>query len=180
MVTARARAATTASTLAVMTTGLEALIERLDRAEARLAAGAAVPASGLTDADPATGERWEAGQAWAHMAEFVPYWHGQIERVLEPGAMRPVSFGRVATDPRRLGAIERARGEPPSDQQPHLAAAVAAFRDYLRSLSAEQLATHGTHPTLGEMEVRAIAERFVVRHLEEHADQLERLRASAT
>jgi hypothetical protein len=152
------------------------LLDRLDRAEKRLAAHASAPArAGLTAPDPKTGERWEAGQAWAHLAEFVPYWHGQIRRVLEPGAMRPVSFGRVSTDPTRVAAIEAGRSESPAAQMRRLASSLGELRAYLSSLTMDDLATHGTHPTLGEMDVRAIVERFVCRHLEEHADQLDAL-----
>ncbi len=158
-----------------MTASIDDLTERLARAEARLGLHATSAGEGLTSPDEKTGERWEPGQAWGHIAEFVPYWHAQIERVLEPGAMRPVSFGRVATDPDRLAAIEEGRSESPADQMARVTAAVAAFRTYLGSLSAQDLAVHGTHPTRGEMDVRTIAEHFVVSHLEEHADQLDRL-----
>jgi hypothetical protein len=162
-----------------MTALTDDLLERLDVAEARLRQHAAIAADGLTPADEKTGERWEPGQAWGHIAEFVPYWHGQIARVLEPGAMRPVSFGRVANDPDRLAAIEAGRGDSPADQMGRVAGAVAAVRTYLGSLSEDDLAVRGTHPTLGEMDVRSIAERFVVRHLEEHAGQLDRLGTDA-
>ena len=159
-------------------TSLDNLLARLDRAEARLAGHAATAPDGLTPPEPATGERGDAGQAWAHVAEFVPYWHGQVERVLEPGAMRPVSFGRVASDPDRLAAIEDGRAESPSQQMARVSDAIEALRTYLRSLSPDDLAVTGTHPTRGEMDVPAIVERFVVNHLEEHADQLDALRGS--
>ena len=63
-------------------TDAEELFARMDVAERRLAVFAEDPPPGLTDPDPATGEQWDAGQAWAHVAEFVPYWQGEIEHVL--------------------------------------------------------------------------------------------------
>ena len=58
-------------------------VARLDDVEKRLGAhvAAAVPTA-LTEPDPDGTERWEAGQVWSHMAEFVPYWKGQVESVI--------------------------------------------------------------------------------------------------
>jgi hypothetical protein len=162
-------------TLAAVTTTIAELIARIDRAEARLAGHATAPPDGLTEPDERTGEQWEAGQAFGHLAEMVPYWHGQVRRVLEPGAMRPVSFGRVASDPGRLAAIEDGRREPPEEAMARLKAALADLRRELATLSPDDLAVHGTHPTLGAMEVRTIVEWFLARHLEEHADQLDKV-----
>ncbi|MGH2455743.1 MAG: hypothetical protein ACRDHD_05745, partial [Candidatus Limnocylindria bacterium] len=61
---------------------MESYLDRLARAERRLAEHAARPVpAGLTDPDPRTEERWEAGQVWAHLAEFPAYWLGQIRHV---------------------------------------------------------------------------------------------------
>jgi hypothetical protein len=49
--------------------------------------------------------------------------------------------------------------------------------DELRALPDEAWQARGLHPTLGEMTVAAIAERFIIAHLEEHADQLDSLEA---
>ena len=75
------------------------LMARLAVAEGRLAAFAESPPPGLTDPDPATGERWDAGQAWAHVAEFVPYWQNELERV--------VAGARRGADPVRSGGPPR-------------------------------------------------------------------------
>ena len=58
-----------------MNTGTR-LLARLDAVEARLSAAASrepVPGA-LTGADPESGERWDRGQVWAHLSEFIPYW----------------------------------------------------------------------------------------------------------
>ena len=65
------------------TTGVEAIRERLGRVERRLADHAARPLPAtLTDPDPGAEERWEAGQVWAHLAEFPGYWLEQVRAVL--------------------------------------------------------------------------------------------------
>jgi hypothetical protein len=153
------------------------LLARMAVAEGRLAAFAEHPPPGLTDADPATGERWDAGQAWAHVAEFVPYWQGQIERVLAGAAGEPALFGRTTEDPGRVGAIEAGRNEPPTEQMARLAGALMLLRTYLVGLSEAQWSARGLHERRGEMTVAEILDRFVVSHLEEHADQLEKLAA---
>jgi hypothetical protein len=156
------------------------LFARMAAAEGRLAAFAEDPPPGLTDPDPATGEQWDAGQAWAHVAEFVPYWQGEIEHVVA-GAGKgegPVPFGRTSADPGRVGAIEAGRHEPPTEQMARLAGALTLLRSYLHTLDDGEWAARGVHSRLGEMSVARITERFVVGHLEEHADQLEKLAAS--
>jgi len=153
------------------------LMARMAVAEGRLAAFAEDPPPGLTDPDPATGEQWDAGQAWAHVAEFVPYWQGEIRRVILGAAREeePVPFGRTTADEGRVGAIEAGRHEPPSEQMARLAQALTRLRTYLLGLTEPQWSARGLHARLGEMTVAQIAERFVVGHLEEHADQLGKL-----
>jgi hypothetical protein len=157
------------------------LMIRMAVAEGRLAAFAENPPPGLTDADPATGEQWDAGQAWAHVAEFVPFWQGEIEKIVDRGGTgrggEPVPFGRTVGDPGRVGAIEAGRHEPPADQMARLGRALMGLRTYLVGLPDEQWAARGLHARLGEMTVAQIVERFIVGHLEEHADQLEKLAA---
>ena len=95
---------------------VDALVSRMLEAESRLATHAAAARPGLTGADAATGERWEAGQVWGHLAEFPAYWVGQVRALLaahEAGEPEPIPFGRTRTDPARLAAIERGRRDEP-------------------------------------------------------------------
>ncbi len=154
----------------------ERLAERLDGVERRFALLAAGEAPlGLTDADPGTGEQWEAGQVWAHVAEFVPYWTEQARTVLASESRDPAPFGRVRTDPERIAAIERDRTQSPVQQLERLTAGVVEVRRFLGALRAPEWERAGLHPTKGVMTVERIIEEFVVDHLEEHAEQLERL-----
>jgi hypothetical protein len=153
-------------------------LERLDLVEARLAAAAAIePTPGaLTDADPTSGERWDRGQVWAHLAEFIPYWIEQTRPVI-PGqpSGAPMRFGRTRNDPERIGAIERDRREPVTELWTATREHIALLRIFLAELSPEQWDAVGLHPTRGPMSVSEITEEFLVGHLEQHADQLEGL-----
>jgi hypothetical protein len=154
-------------------TPAEGFVTRLDAVVSRLDAHAARPHPGLTDADPRTGDRWDEGQVWAHLAEFIPYWIVQVGTIL--AADEPPSFGRTAADQHRLGEIERRRQEAPATLMLTVRQESMALRDLILRLDPDTWDRRGIHPTLGPMTVTAIVEDFLVGHLEQHAEQLERL-----
>jgi hypothetical protein len=157
-----------------MSATTDALVARMAEAERRLAEHAAAPLpSGLSDPDPGAEERWEAGQVWAHVAEFPAYWLAQARLVVAGIGAAPVPFGRTKTDPDRVGAIERDRHTDPAALLARVRADLAEVTDAARSLPADAWKRVGLHPLRGEMTVAAIFERFIVDHLEEHADQLD-------
>jgi DinB superfamily len=144
---------------------------RLVAAAGRIRAAAPLlPDEARTDPDPNTGERWDRGQVLAHVAEMLPYWAHQVELV---AADDQVPFGRVASDPGRLAAIERDRREDPARLLDRIDEGLAVVLALLDRLDDAALARTGRHQTLGEMTAAAIVDRFLVDHLEEHADQLE-------
>ena len=156
-----------------------ALADRLDSVERRLVEHAASDLAGLTDADADTGERWEAGQVWAHLAEFPAYWLDQVDRVLERasrGETGPIPFGRTRSDHDRIAAIERDRAAAPETLLRRVRGGIARARQAIGSLPADAWQTAARHPTRGELTVGRILQRFVVEHLEEHAAQLDSLR----
>jgi hypothetical protein len=155
-------------------------IARLNAVEARLAAAAAAesPPGSLTGADADTGERWERGQVWAHLSEFIPYWIAQAGPVLSnENAGEPTPFGRTKRDPERIGAIERNRNEPVPVLWDDTRADIAELRAFLGTMTPEQWTIKGRHPTKGTTTVDELVQEFLVGHLEEHADQLEGLTA---
>ena len=154
----------------------KALVDRLDAVEKRLAAHSrAARTDALTDPDEGGTERWEQGQVWAHIAEFVPYWNEQLRMVVREYRDTPVPFGRSRTDPGRTGPIEENKDEPIVDQMGATHAALSVLEDYLGGLSASDWSAVGMHPARGAMDARQIVGFFVVDHLEEHADQLDKL-----
>jgi hypothetical protein len=145
--------------------------ERLLAAAGRIrAAVPLVPDQALTDPDPDTGERWDRGQVLAHVAEMLPYWVEQAELVAAGGQ---ATFGRVRTDAGRVGAIERDRRQDPAGLLDRIDEGVGEVLALLDRLDDAALARTARHQTLGELTVAAIVDRFLVDHLEEHADQLD-------
>jgi hypothetical protein len=124
----------------------------------------------LTDPDPDTGERWDRRQVLAHVAEMLPYWVQQVELV---AAGDQVPFGRARTDPGRVGAIERDRREDASRLLDRVDQGLGEVLALLDRLDDGTLARSGRHQVFGELTVAAIVDRFLVEHLEEHADQLD-------
>lgn len=162
-----------------MSASVDELIARMSEAERRLAEHADAPVpDGLTEPDPGTEERWEAGQVWAHIAEFPPYWLAEARKVASLPTNEPVPFGRVKTDAARVEAIERERHTVPAALLERVRASLAEVTDATRAFGPEEWSRRGLHPTRGEMTVQSIVERFIVDHLEEHADQLDLLRRS--
>jgi hypothetical protein len=152
------------------------LADRLDAIEGRLRHHSRMPVgSGLTEPDPVSHERWDAGQVWAHMAEFVHYWLYEARQVVERFAGEPVAFGRVKTDPDRIAAIAAGRRKPIAALAEQTLTGLDDVRHFMRDLTDRQRRAKGLHQTLGEMGVPAIVDRFLVSHLEEHLDQLDSL-----
>jgi hypothetical protein len=150
--------------------------DRLDRVRPRLErlAAAATP-DALTDPDARTGERWEWGQVWAHVAEFPAYWIRQVRVSLDAPGEGPVPFGRVSSDPERIGAIESDRHTSPASLWARVSADLDELRTLIGELTEEQWAWLGLHSALGVMDMPKIFDEFLVGHLESHAEQLEGL-----
>ncbi len=160
-----------------MSSEAPALSQRLDGVEERLRTHAEreFPANALTAPDPPTGERWEAGQVWAHVAEFIPYWLGEVTLVVERGMDEPTPFGRTKSDPGRIAAIQRDRTTDQARLWRRTAGDIASLRSFLSGLDGTAWRARGVHPTLGEMTLERIIDEFLVGHLEQHAAQLDQL-----
>jgi hypothetical protein len=151
-------------------------VARLDAVAQRLDDHAAAETpTGLTEPDPGGTEQWVAGQVWAHMSEFVPYWQRQVESVIAAYDGQPVPFGRTKEDPGRIAGIEKGRHEAVREMRMRVDAAVQDVKSYLSGLTAAEWEAIGRHPARGEMDVEQIVGRFIVGHLEEHAEQLDKL-----
>jgi hypothetical protein len=130
------------------------------------------PLSDAYGAEPESA--WGPKEVLAHVAEMVPYWLAQIDSILV-GPAAPAPFGRVATDPERIGRIGRDRGLPAGELFRRIDEAVATVVARLDQLDSADRARLGIHPRLGEMTVEAIGERFIIAHLDEHVRQLEEI-----
>jgi hypothetical protein len=120
---------------------------------------------------------WGPREVLAHTAEMLPFWLGELERIVEAGqgAGDGLPFGRVAADPLRLGILERDRTLPLRELFDRIDAGIARWeRRLARGVAGEGCAV-GLHSRLGEMTADAVRDRFVIVHLEEHAAQLEEI-----
>ncbi len=155
----------------------EDLAARLERgAQAILSLAPAVQAAGPWPLAELYGTEAEASwgppELLAHVDEMLPFWLGEVERILEGSADTPVPFGRVADDVIRIGIIGRDRTVPLRELFARLAADSRRVAARMRELSATELAREGLHPRLDVMSVAALLERFVVAHVEDHDAQL--------
>lgn len=117
---------------------------------------------------------WGPAETLAHVAEMLPFWLGEVERILDGAAAgEPVPFGRVADDPLRLGVIERDRSLPPRELFGRVETGASRVLSRLAELDEAEGGRRGLHPRLGEMTVAEILERFVVDHADEHVRQLD-------
>jgi hypothetical protein len=142
----------------------------LDGLRPSLEAGAPWPLAVRFDDDPEAS--WGPNEVLAHVAEMLPFWLGEVERILA-GPPDPVPFGRVGTDPVRIAIIERDRSLPIGELYARIHNDLERWADRLKTLAPAQLEKIGMHPRLGEMSVEAIVERQVVHHVDEHVRQLE-------
>ncbi len=114
---------------------------------------------------------WGPPEVLAHVSEMLPYWLGEVARILA-GSPDPVPFGRIGDDPLRIAIIGRDRTLPPAELFARTEIGVERWVDRVSDLSPAELARRGLHQTRGEMTIEAIVERQVIGHLEEHARQL--------
>ncbi len=143
---------------------------RLDQLHPRIDAGGPWTLAARFDHDPEAA--WGPMELLAHVAEMLPYWLGEVERILA-GPPEAVPFGRLGTDPVRIALIGRDRTLPTGELFTRIDSWLERWAHRLATLTPAQLAKVGLHPRLGEMTVDAIVERMVVHHLDEHVDQLE-------
>lgn len=152
------------------------VMRRLGDVEQRLATHATAPApTGLTQPDEGGTEQWQANQVWGHIAEFMPYWLDQIDKVIAQFGGQAVPFGRTKEDAARLEGIAAGLGVSIPDQMANVRQALEQARSYLANLTPEQWQAIGLHARRGEMPVPAIVQTFMLDHLEEHAAQLDAL-----
>ena len=144
---------------------LRTALEGLERLRPALAGAAPPPGESNTEHD------WAAGEVLAHLAEMVPYWLGEVERVLA-GTPEPVPFGRVATDPVRTLTVDRDRTLPIDELYARIEGATRRAVQRLDELDAAAANRVGLHPRRGEMRVSEIVTAFMAEHFEEHVEQL--------
>ena len=116
--------------------------------------------------------QWGPPEVLAHLEEMLPFWQGEMERILDGTGPDPVPFGRVATDTVRIGIIGRDRTLPLRELFARVHADSARMAARIGTMAPAELERVGLHPRLGAMTVAEAFERFIVSHMEEHVVQL--------
>jgi len=144
----------------------------------RVAVGEPWPLASVFGTEPEAA--WGPREVLAHVAEMLPYWLGELERVVDgTRGGRPVPFGRSADDAMRIGYLQRDRTLPLRVLFRRIDAGLGEWAERYQTLTHADLERRGLHPRLGELTASAIPQRFVVGHAEEHAAQLESILADA-
>jgi DinB superfamily len=115
--------------------------------------------------------RWGPSEVLAHVAEMLPFWLGEVERILA-ASTGPAPFGRLITNELRIATIERDRTLPARELFDRIESGIGRLDRRLSELSPAEAGRTGVHATQGQMTLPEVTERFVVNHLEEHAAQL--------
>jgi len=156
-------------------------IARLDAARRRIRAlGPAVVRGEPWRLSPDIGvgpeATWGPPEVLAHVAEMVPFWQGELERVLAIPESAPLPrFGRTAEDPLRIGVIARDRSLPAHELLARIEAGLDRLVLRLGQLTPREGERRAVHATRGEWSLVEFIDRFLVTHLEEHARQLDDL-----
>ena len=112
-----------------------------------------------------------AREVLAHTVEMLPYWLGEIERVIA-GPIEPVPFGRTPADLVRMLTVDRDRTLPMFELYARLDNSLERVLRRLLELDERQAARRGLHKSRGEMTVRQIVDVMLADHIEEHCKQL--------
>jgi hypothetical protein len=151
---------------------VEQWLGQVDAAEERLRAQAELT-GGETGPDPSTGEVWERGQVWGHLAEFIAFWVEQAGDVIDEYTGTPVAYGRLKDDPGRIAGVDSGLTVAIGTLWEEVRSDLVALRQFLQALPGGWEQAVGRHPKLGEVRVEQIIESTLISHLEEHAAQLE-------
>ncbi|MFC7550768.1 maleylpyruvate isomerase N-terminal domain-containing protein [Plantactinospora sp. GCM10030261] len=118
---------------------------------------------------PAGEEAWSAAMVLAHLGEFPWFFAGELRRFLaDPAA--PV--GRTHEHPERLAAVAAARGRSYEQLRAGVTAAAAELAAVLRELDDRQLVMTTNNRRYGPEPLTAFLDRYVIRHKQEHVNQL--------
>jgi len=171
---------------------MDELAGRLEQAAAAIKAmGPAIAAAEpwpLTETyGPGPESEWGPREVLAHVAEMIPYWLGEIERIVDAGVgaagaqagMEAPAFGRLEDDPVRVQIIGRDRAFPGRELLSRVDGEARRAASRFRALRENEAVFAGRHVTRGNLTVTEIAERLIVGHIEGHVTQLRDILAAA-
>ena len=118
---------------------------------------------------PPVENEWSIMQNLAHVAEIMPYWANEIEKlVARPGQ----NFGRTMQHEGRLQAIREHGSDRLQQMKVALPASYARLQEVLSKLTDSNLELTGMHSRYGEKSLDWFIEEFVTQHLINHVEQI--------
>ena len=121
-----------------------------------------------------TEEEWSILQIVSHLNEAVPYWIGEVERVIaEPGS----KWGRGLVDADRLAAVDNPDALNVEEQVSVLKGLKQQVADRLSKVTEVQLEQENPHRNFekfGNKPVSFIIDHFIAEHVEKHNGQVQR------
>ena len=116
-----------------------------------------------------TENEWSIMESLAHIVEFMPYWAGEVEKlVARPGQ----NFGRTMQDEGRLAALRDHGHDTLAQAREALPGSYARLDAVLSALQDSDLELTGRHVKYGERTLAWFIDEFITRHLHSHVVQL--------
>jgi uncharacterized damage-inducible protein DinB len=116
---------------------------------------------------------WSVLEILCHIDEFVPFWTGEVVRVVRDSGYE---WGRDHTDARRLSAVKGAAARSIAEVVPSIRAGVADAVGQLSGLREEDLRKEAKsrNPRWGVKPAAFIVDDLLVHHVEKHLGQIRR------
>src|SRR5947199_5586504 len=112
---------------------------------------------------------WTIMQNLSHIVEFMPYWAGEIEKlVAAPGQ----NFGRTMQHEGRMRAVNEHGRDSLAQIKEALPGSYVRLEDVLGGLKDSDLELTGRHVKFGEQSLGWFMEEFVTGHLSSHVEQV--------
>jgi hypothetical protein len=116
---------------------------------------------------------WSVLEILGHVAEFLPYWTGQVHRIVT----RPEdAWGRDHTDAARLDAVRHAGSRSLADLVEAIRTAARLSAAALGGLHDADLAREATsrNPRFGRKPASFVIDHLLIEHVEKHRHQIRR------
>ncbi len=118
---------------------------------------------------PSGEDEWTIMQNLAHILEIMPYWAGEIEKVVAaPGQ----NFGRTMQHAGRLQAIDEHGRDSLEQVKAALPASYTRLEEVLGNLKDSDLELTANHIKFGEKTLDWFIGEFVTGHLRSHIEQI--------
>jgi hypothetical protein len=123
---------------------------------------------------------WYPPEVLAHLTEMLPFWFGEVERIMAGDGSEPVPFGRVADNELRIGVIDRDRTLPLRELYARVESIVNRAIARLGEMTDGDLDRTGLRQGRGVVTIGQIMDNSMAGHLMEHVRQIDDLLGDTT